>query len=86
MSRIFCTIDIIPPAQNAWREYRCLVSGAALMLDHVGLTDQAARLRGAMDGALNQDKVRTRDLGGAAGTREFAAAVTKRIGQAEGAG
>jgi isocitrate dehydrogenase (NAD+) len=28
---------------------------AALMLDHVGLTEQAARLRGAMDGALNLD-------------------------------
>jgi isocitrate dehydrogenase (NAD+) len=57
---------------------------AALMLDHVGLTEQAARLRGAMDGALNQDKVRTRDLGGAAGTREFAAAVIRRIGEGEG--
>ena len=59
---------------------------AALMLDHVGLTEQAARLRGATDAALNQDKVRTRDLGGVAGTREFAAAVTKRIGKAAGTG
>jgi isocitrate/isopropylmalate dehydrogenase len=37
-----------------------------------------------MNGALNQDKVRTRDLGGAAGTREFAAAVIRRIGEGEG--
>ena len=57
---------------------------AALMLDHVGLTAQAARLRGAMDLVLNQDKVRTRDLGGAAGTREFAAAVIRRIAEAAG--
>jgi isocitrate dehydrogenase (NAD+) len=57
---------------------------AALMLDHVGLAEQAARLRGAIDAALNQDKVRTRDLGGTAGTREFAAAVIRRIGEAAG--
>jgi isocitrate dehydrogenase (NAD+) len=53
---------------------------AALMLDHVGLTEPAARLRGAIDAALNQDQVRTRDLGGVAGTRAFAAAVIRRIG------
>jgi isocitrate dehydrogenase (NAD+) len=56
---------------------------AALMLDHVGLAEQAARLRGAMDDALNRDKVRTHDLGGVAGTRDFAEAVIARIG-AEG--
>jgi isocitrate dehydrogenase (NAD+) len=55
---------------------------AALMLDHVGLAEQAAQLRGAMNSALNQDKVRTRDLGGVAGTRDFAKAVIQRIGGA----
>jgi isocitrate dehydrogenase (NAD+) len=51
----------------------------ALMLDHVGHTELAGRLRGAMDAALNEDKVRTHDLGGAAGTREFAKAVIERV-------
>jgi len=58
-----------------------LLAGA-LMLDHVGLTEPAGRLRGAIDGALNQAKVRTRDLGGNAGTQGFAAAVIERIGGA----
>ena len=30
MSRISCTIDIFLPAQDIWREYRHLVSGAVL--------------------------------------------------------
>jgi isocitrate dehydrogenase (NAD+) len=52
---------------------------SALMLDHVGHTELATRLRGAIDGALMEDKVRTRDLGGAAGTKEFAASVIRRV-------
>jgi isocitrate dehydrogenase (NAD+) len=36
-----------------------------LMLDHVGQDELPRRLRGAIDGVLNQDKVRTGDLGGA---------------------
>ena len=48
------------------------------MLDHVGRTDLARRLRGAINDALNQDNVRTRDLGGTASTQEFAQAVSRR--------
>ena len=55
-----------------------LLAGA-LMLDHVGLTEPAGRLRGAIDGVLTQANVRTRDLGGTAGTRDFAAAVIERV-------
>src|ERR1700722_15514621 len=37
MSRIFRTIDVILPAQNAWREYRYLVSRAVLFFQALGL-------------------------------------------------
>ena len=53
---------------------------AVLMLDHCGLSEQAARLRGALDEALLGSKVRTRDLGGTAGTDAFADAVIRALG------
>jgi isocitrate dehydrogenase (NAD+) len=52
---------------------------AGLMLEHVGRTALAARLRTAIDLALNQDHVRTRDLGGTATTASFADAVIRRL-------
>jgi isocitrate dehydrogenase (NAD+) len=58
-----------------------LMLAAAMMLDHVGRTDAAQRLRGAIDATLNIDQVRTGDLKGNASTREFAAAVCRRIAQ-----
>lgn len=56
-----------------------LMLAAAMMLDHVGLSDQASRLRQAIDATLNIDHVRTGDLGGNASTAQFADAVVKRI-------
>ncbi|MBI4757050.1 MAG: NAD-dependent isocitrate dehydrogenase [Betaproteobacteria bacterium] len=56
-----------------------LMLAAAMMLDHVSLHDEAARLRRDIDLTLNVDKVRTGDLGGTAGTREFTAALVKRL-------
>jgi len=56
-----------------------LLLGAALMLDHCKLTDQAARLRIAIDETLNVDKVRTRDLGGTASTSAFTKALIHRV-------
>jgi isocitrate dehydrogenase (NAD+) len=58
-----------------------LMLAAAMMLDHVGRTDAAQRLRGAIDATLNIDQVRTGDLKGSGSTREFAAAVCRRIAQ-----
>jgi isocitrate dehydrogenase (NAD+) len=57
-----------------------LLLAAALMLDHVQLTGLATRLRAAIDATLNQDRVRTRDLGGTAGTAEFTRALVARLG------
>jgi len=52
---------------------------AALMLDHVRLTGMATRLRSGVDATLNIDKVRTRDLGGTAGTAQFTQALLARL-------
>ena len=56
-----------------------LLLAAGLMLDHVGHVDLAYRLRGAINAALNEDNIRTRDLGGTASTNEFAQAVSRRV-------
>lgn len=56
-----------------------LLLAAGLMLDHVGKSDLAKRLRGAINDTLLLDNVRTRDLGGKASTEEFAQALIRRI-------
>lgn len=56
-----------------------LMLASAMMLDHVGLGDLAERLRTGIDTTLNVDNVRTGDLKGSATTREFAAAVSRRV-------
>lgn len=56
-----------------------VLGASVLMLDHVGRTDLAVRLRTALDTTLLSAKVRTRDLGGTAGTAEFADAVVAAL-------
>ena len=56
-----------------------LLLAAAMMLDHCKLPELAARLRTAVDGTLNIDKVRTGDLGGSANTAAFTKALASRI-------
>ncbi len=56
-----------------------MLLASALMLEHAGRQPLAARLRGAVDQALNADGVRTRDLGGSASTMDFARAVIRRL-------
>ncbi|MFT3774178.1 MAG: isocitrate/isopropylmalate family dehydrogenase [Minicystis sp.] len=56
-----------------------LMLAAGLMLDHVGRKDLGDRLRAGIDGALNGDGVRTRDMGGTAGTKELGDAIVNRI-------
>jgi len=56
-----------------------LMLAAAMMLEHVGHLDKAARLRSAIDATLNIDRVRTGDLGGQANTKQFTAALVSRI-------
>jgi len=56
-----------------------LLLAAGLMLDHIDCAPMAQRLRQAIDITVNQDKVRTGDLGGQASTRDFAEAVARRV-------
>jgi isocitrate dehydrogenase (NAD+) len=56
-----------------------ILLAAAMMLDHVKLTEMATRLRKAINDTLNVDMVRTGDLGGSAGTKAFTAALVSRI-------
>jgi len=52
---------------------------AAMLLDHVGELEAATRLRCALELAIVNDNVRTKDLGGSASTAEFARAVARRL-------
>ena len=52
---------------------------AAMLLDHIGETAHAGRLRAALEAVIVQDNVRTRDLGGSASTREFGDAVANQV-------
>ena len=52
---------------------------AAMMLDHLGELDRAERVRRAVIDTIVQDQVRTRDLGGTAGTAAFGEAVARRV-------
>jgi isocitrate dehydrogenase (NAD+) len=56
-----------------------LLLAAAMMLDHVNHQDKASRLRAALKVTLNDDNVRTRDLGGNASTEEYTKAIIQRL-------
>ncbi len=57
-----------------------LMFAAVMMLEHIGQGEVAERVRGGVEAALRDPETRTRDLGGRAGTREFADAVVRRLG------
>jgi isocitrate dehydrogenase (NAD+) len=56
-----------------------LLRGAAQMLDHLGLTDKAERLRAAIIATLEAKDSLTPDLGGEGNTLGFAKAIASRI-------
>ncbi|AHG91474.1 Isopropylmalate dehydrogenase-like domain protein [Gemmatirosa kalamazoonensis] len=56
-----------------------LVLAACMMLDHMGKSDVATRVRGALEGTLKDGRSLTRDLGGAASTDEFTNAIIARL-------
>ena len=49
------------------------------MLDHIGLSEEGERMQKAIDEALKSPETRTKDLGGSAGTKEFAEAVISNL-------
>ena len=56
-----------------------LLLSALLMLRHIGEGAMANRIMSALGDVLSEGKARTRDLGGTAGTREFADAICARL-------
>jgi len=58
-----------------------LMLSAALLLDHVGQGDAAARLRAALYATLANAETRTGDLGGKANTAQFTDAVVRNLGR-----
>ncbi|HET9851051.1 MAG TPA: isocitrate/isopropylmalate dehydrogenase family protein [Candidatus Limnocylindrales bacterium] len=62
-----------------------LILSGALMLRHLGYADVAERVEGAVRAVIAEGRTVTSDLGGSAGTREFADAVIDRLGVTAGA-
>jgi isocitrate dehydrogenase (NAD+) len=56
-----------------------LMLSAVMLLEHVGQTEAAARMRGAILDALGDASTRTRDLGGQADTRGFTDGVIRAL-------
>ena len=46
---------------------------------HLGMTEEAQKLRTAVEAVVNEDKVMTADIGGSAKTSDFMAALEKRL-------
>ncbi|HEY0878437.1 MAG TPA: isocitrate/isopropylmalate family dehydrogenase [Zeimonas sp.] len=59
-----------------------LMLSTAMMLEHCGLAEMGQRMREAIIATIAVDGVRTRDLGGSAGTAAFTNAVVARIQRA----
>ncbi len=56
-----------------------LIRSGAMMLDHLGMDDEASKLRRSLDAVMVDQGVRTRDLGGEASTSEFTDALVRTI-------
>lgn len=56
-----------------------LTLSGAMLLDHIGQTDAATRLRNAIRATLNEPANRTRDLGGQASTNQFTDSVLRHL-------
>ncbi len=56
-----------------------LILASAMLCDHIGEDDAAAKIRRAITATIVADEVATRDLGGTASTREFGDAVAHRV-------
>lgn len=57
-----------------------LLLAGCLMLDHLGLAEMGLRVWNALERTVTEGKTVTPDLGGSAGTDEFAAAIVANLG------
>jgi tartrate dehydrogenase/decarboxylase/D-malate dehydrogenase len=58
---------------------------AAMMLDHLGESEGSAFLMEAIEVVLDEDGVKTKDIGGTATTSEFMGALLRRLASAPAA-
>jgi isocitrate dehydrogenase (NAD+) len=56
-----------------------LILAACMLLDHIGETDRAKRVRTALEQTIREGKTVTRDLGGTASTDEFTDAIIAKL-------
>lgn len=56
-----------------------LMLASCMLLDHVGETDRAKRIRTALEKTIREGKTVTRDLGGTASTEEFTDAIIAKL-------
>ena len=56
-----------------------LILAACMLLDHIGETDRATRIRNALDEAVQEKKGTTPDLGGSGTTDSFAEEIAKKL-------
>ena len=56
-----------------------MLLASAKMLEHLGLEQDALRLKGAVGKVLEERKVRTRDIGGFSSTTQFTQAVVDHL-------
>jgi len=56
-----------------------VVLAACMLLDHIGDTERAGRIRSALESTITEGKTVTRDLGGTASTDEFTDAVIAKL-------
>lgn len=62
-----------------------LLLAAAMMLDHLGITGPAERIRGAVREVIGAGRALTRDLGGSASTEDYTAELLRHLGQSASA-
>jgi isocitrate dehydrogenase (NAD+) len=56
-----------------------LILAACMLLDHIGETHRAKRVRTALEQTIREGKTVTRDLGGTASTDEFTDAIIAKL-------
>ncbi len=56
-----------------------MLMSAAKILEHVGMPKKGGRINAAVDSVLREGRVKTRDLGGFATTRQFTEAVVNAL-------
>ena len=80
MNKSFCfyplfALFVVPITGHNVANPTAMLLASVKMLEHLGLQDEAFKLKAAVNKVLEDQKVRTRDLGGFATTTQFTQAV-----------